>query len=230
MLWSRAARNMAAMIPKNVIMRRSMPWCSSSASSAAWPVPSRSWRAASSCSESSSFVRVSAIGPPPIAGRHFLDGTQQLGAQVSELQHFFFAQDSHELAQQGLVEAPAANRGGLADGGDPDDGGAPVRGIRDPLDQAGRLQVVDQAGDVAWGHRQEPRDRVHLRSADAEVLDTHQRLVLAVADAEVLELLFESVLQPLGGHHHGPGRFGSEQLLALQSSVAGDGFAEGRVV
>src|SRR5258708_14747873 len=198
MLWSSAAKNIAAMIPKKVIILRSRPWCSWSASSAAWPVSSRSWRTANSLSRSSSsLVKASAIGLPPISGRHFLDGTQQLCAQVSELQHFFLAQDSHQFAHQRLVGATAANSGALARRGGPDDGGAPVSGVRHSLDQAGRLEIVDQACDVARGHLEEPRDGVHLGTAAAEVLHAHKSLELAVADVEAFQLLFDDVVQPL---------------------------------
>src|ERR1700738_681668 len=143
MVWSRALRKIAAMTPMKVIMRRSRPWCSSSASSAAWPVSSRL--------PSTSLIAISGMCLPPV-GRLVVDGAQQFQTQVTELQLLFVAEDSQDMFRHRVADAPAALGQAHPLRGHAHDGGAAVGGVGNALHQSRRLEPVNQAGDVARGH------------------------------------------------------------------------------
>src|ERR1700730_16764311 len=167
MVWSRALRKIAAMTPKKVIIRRSRPWCSSSASSAAWPVASRL--------PSTSLIAISGIRLPPV-GRLLVDGAQQFQTQMTELQLLLIAQDSQDPLDHRVADAAATLGHALPLRGHAHDGGATVGGVGDALHQSRRLEPVNQACHVAGGYVEVPRDGVHLGARNAIVLEAHQGL------------------------------------------------------
>src|SRR3982074_3662432 len=162
--WSRALRKIAAITPMKVIMRRSRPWCSSSASSAAWPVSSRL--------PSTSLIAISGMCLPPV-GRLFVDGAQQFQTQVTELQPLFIAEDSQDLLDHGVADATRALGHALPLRGHAHNRRAAVGGVGDALHQSRGLEPVNQARDVAGGYVEVPGNGVHLGAANAVVLHAH---------------------------------------------------------
>ena len=70
---------------------------------------------------------------------------------MSKLRQIVFAHSFHDLGLSLQALAPDRLDALAAGGGEAGSDGAPISGVRDALDEAVLLQVVDQAGDVARG-------------------------------------------------------------------------------